>query len=124
VIERGHVTEGSRYREGYVSVQNGGMSGEAPVTSQRFERRRDVLSRTTPAGAVLLRVDAGADEDPTVVSGPGGDIWELLTVECTKDELIASLAARYGTSAEAVEGDLDSVLDALCALGFVDRLTG
>ena len=99
------------------------MSGEAPLNLQRFRRRADVLSRTTPAGAVLLRVDASSDDDPMVVSGPGGDIWELLERERGHDELVTLLAARFETPTEAVARDLDSVLDALCALGFVDRLT-
>ena len=71
-----------------------------------------------------MRADADPDADPTVVSGPGGDLWELLSVERTRDELIGLLAGRYDAAPAAVEADLDAVLDTLESIGLVERVGG
>ncbi|MGI8686889.1 MAG: PqqD family protein [Acidimicrobiales bacterium] len=86
----------------------------APGTA-RVTRAPDILSRTCLT-SVLVRL-RGA---PTIsLTEAAAEVWGLLDVDRTVDEVAEALAARHGTTATAVLDDLQRLVDDLVALGVV-----
>ena len=78
--------------------------------------------------ATFWRVAPGflvvADRSGTVTraEGPAPEIWELLSVPRTVDEIAGLLADRYDARQEEVRADVDRFVSDLAGHGLVDRV--
>jgi len=82
--------------------------------TDRWQRAEEVLSRRLPDGVIVLSLHAG---DPVVVTGPGGELWDLLVDERSTGEIVAALAAHYGIEPGDVRDEIVPLLHDLHARG-------
>lgn len=76
-----------------------------------------VLTRWTLDGVVLLHLDGG---DPLLLTGPGATLWSILANgPVPEEDLLTTLAARYGVELELVAHDVSGVLGQLLDLDIV-----
>lgn len=73
-----------------------------------------VFWRTGDFGVVLL---APAMADPITIDGPGPQLWELLSVARTEDEIVQELAERFAADPSVIRRDVRPILDQLVTLG-------
>ncbi len=84
----------------------------------RWRRNAQVLWRTVPGYLAVAKVDGRSLE----VEGPAGDIWRRLDDWISEEELIGTLASRYGADEEVVSTDVLSLLHELAGQGYVGRM--
>ena len=82
-----------------------------------WTRSDRVLFRRVTGGVLVLLLPDG---EPELVTGPGGDLWDLLEIPRTLGELVTDLAERYAHDAAAVERDLRRTVDELHDRGLVE----
>ena len=94
-------------------------------------RRRRQAWRDTGAVAVKRDPDAlwrigdrflvlaHADGEVLSASGPGADIWSALATDVEMEDLVSSLAARYGADLDLVRHDVEAFVDQLRQRGFI-----
>ena len=80
-----------------------------------MRRNPEALWRAGVQFLVLGRPDGSV----ITVSGPGADVWALLVLDPTVDELVETLAARYGADRSTVRTDVTSLVERLVAQGFI-----
>jgi hypothetical protein len=78
-------------------------------------RNPETLWRAGVQFLVLGRPDGSV----ITVSGPGVDVWTLLVLDPTIDDLVETLAARYGADQSTVRTDVTQLVEQLLAQGFV-----
>jgi hypothetical protein len=69
----------------------------------RWTRSERALSRRVPDGVLVLLLPDG---QPELITGPGGDLWDLLAVPRTIPDLAGDLASRYDHDEAIVANDL------------------
>lgn len=80
-----------------------------------YSRASDVLFRAVPGYLALSKVDGV----PLEVQGPGADVWDLLDRPQAFDQIVDSLAERYGVTPSAIAEDVSQLLVGLERSGFV-----
>lgn len=90
--------------------------GAAARTTSPFHRHPRALSRSVPAGIVVL---GPLGDEPLSMTGPAADLWEVLRAPCSMDEAAATLAERFGTDLATVRRDLDPIWRALRTAGAI-----
>jgi hypothetical protein len=78
-------------------------------------RNPEALWRAGVQFLVLGRPDGSV----ITVTGPGVDVWTLLALDPTIDELVETLAARYGGDRSTVRTDVTRLVEQLVGQGFV-----
>ncbi len=78
-----------------------------------WRRNSNVMSRVTPR-SVLLALPAG--EGPVKLEGAAAFVWDALDVPATQDTLVATLAAQFATTPDALRSDIATALEDLAAL--------
>ena len=81
-----------------------------PTDDTRWTRSDQVISRRVPDGVLVLLLPDG---DPELVTGPGGQLWDLLATPTTVADLTVALASRYDHDPTVVERDLRQIIDDL-----------
>lgn len=80
-------------------------------------RDKTSLWRAGEFGVVVL---VAGSVSPTILEGTGADLWEILESPCSRQELAAALAARFGADASVVARDLTPVIEELLRLGILE----
>ena len=80
-----------------------------------MRRNPEALWRAGVQFLVLGRPDGSV----ITVSGSGVDVWTLLALDPTIDELAETLAARYRADRSTVRTDVTRMVEQLVAQGFV-----
>ena len=81
-----------------------------------MRRRADVLWRASP-GYLVLSTPNG---EVTSVTGPGVEVWELLSEPLDADSIVMTLAERYAADVELIRRDLAPLFETLIRGGYVD----
>lgn len=89
----------------------------APADAARYQRAAHVLWRQFEGGVLLLRAEPSVADvtahDPTLVSGIGSLLWQLLAEPHTLDELVTAVRDATAPSAPdeaTVRTDIAAVL--------------
>ena len=101
------------------TAQRNERPADAPVIPDhlagcRWVRGDDVLWREALDRVVIL--PPGSDE-PLILTEPGGAVWDLLAEPRALEDVVATLAERYGETRERVAADLAPLLDELVRCG-------
>lgn len=83
-----------------------------------WSRHIAALARRTVDGVVVLGPLATA---PRFVDDPAASVWDLLAAPAREDELVETLAERFGAERSEVARDVAAVLAAWEADGAVER---
>jgi hypothetical protein len=81
-----------------------------------LQRRADVLWRV--AGSTVVLLPPGA-RDPLVLEGSGRSLWEALADPLPPDEVVHTLADRYGVDVDTMRADVDRAITELSAQGLL-----
>lgn len=92
------------------------MPDPSVAEAARYRRSLEVLWRRVLDDVVLL--PPGIDE-PVLISGPGGLVWELLSDPVSIDEIVDQVVAVYRAVPDRVRSDMTVLLDELVRLGAV-----
>jgi hypothetical protein len=84
--------------------------------TDRWQRADEVLSRRLPDGVIVLSLHRG---DPLVVTGPGGELWDLLADERSTSEVVAALAEHFGAEPTTVHDEIVPLLHDLRERGLL-----
>jgi hypothetical protein len=85
----------------------------APVAWTRADA---VLTRVTPRSVLVATLGSA---EPIVLEGAAVAIWEELATPLDDDQLAARVAARFGTSPDALIDDVTATTHALMAAGAI-----
>jgi hypothetical protein len=86
-----------------------------------WRRRSDVLWRRSLDSVIVLRPEADGG-DSLIIGGSGAAVWDGLDEPRAFADLVADLAASYGTEPDVVADDVAALLADLEAAGYVERL--
>jgi hypothetical protein len=84
--------------------------------SVAWRRRNTMLTRRTPRAVLIFPEDA---TEPLRLDGPAAAAWHELAEPRTDPELVDRVAARVGTTAAEVGGDVIATRTALALIGAV-----
>ena len=73
----------------------------------RWTRSDRVISRRLPDGVLVLLLPDG---EPELVTGPGGQLWDLLAMPTSVTDLTVALAASYDHDPTVVGHDLRRII--------------
>ena len=85
--------------------------------AEGWRRSPAVLWRRSLDAALVL---SPALDDPLTMAGTGADLWDILAVPTSTDDLVAALAVRYGAAPSVVAVDIVPVLAELEAMGAIE----
>jgi hypothetical protein len=88
------------------------------VSATTYRRAPHVLHRNAGPDVVAMLPD---DEKLHVLSGPAAVMWDLLSGDVTRDELIGEIANMYTQPVEDVAPELDGCLRDLADRGLVEE---
>lgn len=83
----------------------------------RLRRAPSVLTRTTDRSVVVLAVDG----PPLVLRDTGLAVWTAFVRPATVPEVVADLAAAYGTPPDALRAEVDAFARRLLAAGLLEE---
>jgi hypothetical protein len=89
------------------------------MTGPRWHRHPHVLWRRSLDTVVVL---ADGLDEPIALAGTGPELWALLAVPRTAEEIVDALAAAHDTAPEAVAIDVLPVLEQLDRAGVISRV--
>jgi hypothetical protein len=94
----------------------GALRARGTQGAQLWMRASGILWRSTPSSIVLLPIDA---DEPFLLTGSSGPIWEALAEPRTLDEIAVYVATRYAVETRHILPDIAAVLRDLERLGAV-----
>jgi coenzyme PQQ synthesis protein D (PqqD) len=89
------------------------------VSEARIMRRRDALWRATLDSVLVVPPGAG---EPITLAGTAPCVWEAIEHAVGVDELVETLATRFGAARGVVRGDVVPLLEHLVELGVAERV--
>lgn len=84
-----------------------------------WQRATGVVWRRSGDHRILL---GPASEEPVILAGSGGVIWDLLAEPTDGPELCSQLALLHGEPLTTLEGETLSFIEELCEAGLVEAL--
>jgi hypothetical protein len=90
------------------------------ATMPRYRRHPDVLWRRS-LDAVLVLPHAG--REPLTLGGAGPEIWVLLGVPWSLDDLVTHLSEGHAADRDVIAADVGRLLQQLTELGLVEAIT-